>query len=213
MTARKVVTKSGRGIRGNNPSVKMATMIPWESTLERDAFLLFEMFSMVIGYYAQPEKIQFELNGKKHHYFPDARLELSDGTIVYVEIKPRAKLNKPEIKERMEAIRKYYENRPNTKFLILDEYDIRVEPQLTNLKLMACHLSYGDKEEVSTWLQSLHLLTPQTIAGAASVLGDIRIAYRLIAKGFLRCDLSQPLSDNSPVWFAKEGEQHDTFFL
>jgi hypothetical protein len=213
MTARKVVTRSGRGICGYNPSLKMATMIPWESTLERDAFSLFEMSSAVIQYHAQPEKIQFELKGKLHHYFPDARLELSDGTVVYVEIKPRAKLNKPEIKERMEAIRKYYESRPHTKFLILDEHDIRVEPRLTNLKLMACHQSYGDKEEVSTWLQSLHLLTPQTVAGAASVLGDIRIAYRLIAKGFLQCDLSKPLSDNSPVWFAKEGERHDTFFF
>lgn len=213
MTARTVVTRSGRGIRGFNPSEKMAKMIPWESTLERDAFLLFEMSSAVIRYYAQPEKIQFELNGNMHRYYPDARLELSDDTIVYVEIKPRARLNKPEIRARMEAIQKYYESRPDTRFIVMDEHDIRSEPRLTNLKLLAYHLPHDDKEEISTWLQSLHLLTPKTIAGAASVLGDIRIAYRLIAKGFLQCDLSQTLSDNSPVWFAKEGERHDAFFL
>lgn len=213
MTARKVVTRSGRGVRGFSPSRKMGTMIPWESTLERDAFLLFEMSSAVIRYYAQPEKIQFELNGQVHHYFPDAKLELSDETIVYVEIKPRARLNKPEIKQRMEAIRKYYENQPNTKFLILDEHHIRAEPRLTNLKLLAYHLPSDDKDEASTWLQSLNVLMPKTIAGAASVLGDIRIAYQLIAKGFLQCDLSQSLSDNSPIWVAKEGERHDAFFF
>lgn len=213
MTVRKVVTRSGKGIRGFNPSAKMGVMIPWESTLERDAFLLFEITTAVFRYYAQPEKIQFELNGTIHHYFPDAKLELLDGSFVYVEIKPRARLDKPEIRARMEAIRKYYESRPHTKFLVMDEHEVRAEPRLTNLKLLAYHLPGGDREEISTWLQSLHLLTPRTIAGVASVLGDIRIAYRMIAQGFLQCDLSQSLSDNSPVWLAKEGERHDAFFL
>ncbi len=213
MTARKVVTRSGRGIRGYNSSRKMAKMIPWESTLERDAYLLFELSSAVERYYAQPEKIQFEQDGLIHSYYPDTKLELSDGTIVYVEIKPRARLNKPEIKARMEAIRKYYESRPDTRFLVIDEHDIRSEPRLTNLKLLAYHLSHDDKEEISTWLQSLYLLTPKTIAGAASVLGDIRIAYRLIARGYLRCDLSQSLTGNTLIWLIQKGDRNDAFFL
>jgi hypothetical protein len=213
MTARRVVTRSGKGIRGFNPSKKMEAMIPWESTLERDAFFLFEMATSVVRYYAQPEKIQFLLNGTKRNYFPDAKLELSDGSFVFVEIKPRARLNKPKVRERMAAISKYYASRPHTKFVIMDEHDIRAQPKLKNLKLLASYLRGGNKEELYSGLQSLHLLTPRTIAGAASVLGDIRIAYRLIAKGILQCDLSQSLSNNSPVWLAKEGERHDAFFL
>lgn len=213
MTVRKVVTRSGKGVRGFNPSEKMASMIPWESTLERDAFLLFEMSSLVLRYYAQPEKLQYLLNGTTHRYYPDAKLELSDGTVAFVEIKPRARLDKPDIRERMEAVRQYYESKPDTKFLLMDEHDIRAEPRLTNLKLLAYHLSPKDSEGSSTYMESLHLLPPNTIAGAVSVLGDIRLVYQLIAQGYLHCDLSQPLSEDSHIWIAEEGERHDAFFF
>lgn len=40
MTARKAVTRSGRGVRGYSASLKMRKMIPWESTLERRVLCL-----------------------------------------------------------------------------------------------------------------------------------------------------------------------------
>lgn len=212
MTARKVVTRSGRGVRGYSPSVKMGSSIPWESTLERDAILIFELSTNVENYYAQPEKIFFELDGVMRAYYPDFKLELVDGTLLYIEVKPKGKLSEPHIKQRMQAIKAYYE-KSGASFLTIDEYEIRSEPRLTNLKLLSYHVSNGEQDRLSSCLESLRLIPPQTIAGAASLLGDIRFVYQLIALGHLGCDIQQPLTNNTSIWFPKEGEHHDAFFI
>ncbi len=63
MPVRKVVTPSGRKVRGYFPSKKMGRMVAWESQIELDAILLFEFSPGVISFQEQPEKIQYYVNG------------------------------------------------------------------------------------------------------------------------------------------------------
>ncbi|ACT52079.1 hypothetical protein [Methylovorus glucosotrophus] len=62
MTARKVITRSGKTVSGNTPSHQMRKMIHWESALERDAIQHLEFSHTVKKYWVQPMKLYFDTN-------------------------------------------------------------------------------------------------------------------------------------------------------
>ncbi|MDJ0574365.1 MAG: hypothetical protein QNJ65_04270 [Xenococcaceae cyanobacterium MO_234.B1] len=64
-----------RKIIGKFPSVKMQTVIWWESQIERDYIYLLEIDSDVVAYYGQPFKIQYTDKGKSRNYTPDFLVE------------------------------------------------------------------------------------------------------------------------------------------
>ena len=108
MTSRKVVTPSGRGVRGYFPSWKMKTMIVWESVLERDAILMCEFSSYVRRYWAQPEKIYFYQNDIQKYCYPDFRIEAPNGHWTHIEVKPASKLKDPILQNRLKAIKAHH---------------------------------------------------------------------------------------------------------
>lgn len=129
MAVRNVVTPSGRRVRGYFPSRKMGRLIAWESQLERDAILLLEFSPGVLRYREQPERVHFQLDGDAALYIPDFELELADGQMMHVEVKPAAKLEKPDIALRFEAIARHYA-RIGRGLRILTEAHIRRTPLL-----------------------------------------------------------------------------------
>lgn len=109
MAVRKVVTRSGHGVRGYFPSRKMMRMVAWESQLERDAIMLLEFSLEVVGFREQPVRVYFDQDGERHQYIPDFEVDLADGRILHVEVKPESKLRKPDIARRFAAtIRKRF---------------------------------------------------------------------------------------------------------
>lgn len=209
MAVRKVVTPSGRRVRGYEPSKKMRQMVAWESQLERDAILLFEFSPGVAAYREQPEKIQYYVAGEQFTYFPDFEVVLAHGEIIHVEVKPVSKLKKRELKTRLEQIAQHYAQNDRA-FRILTDEEIRCEPRLSNLKLLAYHHREIDPDgsELSEWLAQFSVLPAKTLAGATAVLGDIAKVYRLLAAGLLRCDLSQPFSPESTISYVRKGEEN-----
>lgn len=213
MTVRRVVTPSGRGIRGYVPSRKMKRMIPYESTLERDAIQLFEYSGSVQAYEAQPCHLVIHQDGEPSRYTPDFRLALVSEDIVHVEVKPKAKLANPLVANRIAAIRRHHEHL-DAHFLVLTEDVIRKTPRLRNLQLLAYHdrVSVSDPDLRSA-IDSLNLLTPKTVRGATAVVGDRKTVYRLLAAGLLHCDLDQEIQDSTPVYLKTEGDGHAALFL
>lgn len=214
MPVRKVITPSGRGYRGYEPSKKMGRMIACESALEQDAVRLFEFSPGVVKIEEQPEKIQFYVAGEQCTYFPDFEVVLIHGEIIHIEVKPASKLKKRALKDRFEKIAQHYASK-NRKFRILTDTEIRAEPRLSNLKLLAYHRRECDRDgsELSEWIKQFSMLPAKTIAGATAVLGDIAKVYRLIASGFLRCDLSKPITPESLITFTMKGEQNDALLF
>ena len=214
MPVRKVVTPSGRGYRGYEPSKKMGRMIACESALEKDAVLLFEFSPGVVSIEEQPEKIHFYVNGEQHTYFPDFAVVLVHGEIIHVEVKPASKLRKRALRERLAHIAKHYASK-NRSFRLLTDTEIRVEPRLSNLKLLSYHHRTCDPDgsRISDWVSQLTILPARTVAGAIAVLGDEAKVYRLIASGHISCDLSEPIVPQSKITINRKGGQNDALLF
>lgn len=201
MTARKAVTRSGRGVRGYRASLKMRNMIPWESTLERDAILILEFSHDVKNYFAQPQKFYFYEHDQQKFCFPDFRADGANQDTTHIEVKPLAKLKCPILRARLAAIKRAHEQQ-NIDYQIWDETFIRKEPRLTNLKLLAYHLPGINEnlEAIGDAFEKLIILPPKTLGAAIAILKDPRVVYQLLALRYLICNLDQPITMESVVY-------------
>lgn len=211
MAVRRVVTRSGRRVRGYFPSRKTGRMVAWESQLERDALYLFEFSPGVLEFREQPERVQFATEDSSFVYIPDFELLLRDGTIRHVEIKPAAKLAKPDVAQRFTAIATHYD-RIERSFQILTEENIRREPLLENLKRLAYHASRVPADALDDLVTRLSILPARTFRGASAVLGDDVSVYRLLASGRYRCDLTRTITSDSLIQPAKEHDDATLLF-
>ncbi len=202
MGVRKVVTRSGRSIRGYFPSRKMKAMVPWESTLERDAILLLEFSPEVVRYRAQPVRTTFTMNGTSKYCVPDFEAEFADGLVSHIEVKPSKKLENPEIADRYAAIKRHYEKNTDIWYQILTERELRKKTRLKNLRRLAYHLpKIQDEQDLLDAIQQLVLLPARTVGGAAFVLGDMKIVLRLLAAGFITCNLDTPITITTEITY------------
>ena len=207
MTARKAVTRSGRGVRGYSASLKMRKMIPWESTLERDAILHLEFSQGIKNFWAQPQKFFFYENDQQKFCYPDFRAEGIDRGFTHIEVKPLSKLKCPVLRARLGEIKRAHEQQ-GIDYQIWDETFIRREPRLTNLKQMAYHLPglNDDLKGVGEAAEKLIILPPKTVGGAVAVLKELSTLYQLLALGYYSCDLDQPITMESEI-FLREIEK------
>lgn len=207
MTARKAVTRSGRGVRGYSASLKMRKMIPWESTLERDAILHLEFSQGIKNFWAQPQKFFFYENDQQKFCYPDFRAEGADRALTHIEVKPSSKLKCAVLRARLDEIKRAHEQQ-GIDYQIWDETFIRREPRLTNLKLLAYHLPglNDDLREVDDAMEKLIILPPKTVGGAVAVLKEPCSAYQLLSLGYYSCDLDQPITMESEI-FPREIEK------
>ena len=105
MRARRVITRTGRGIRGKFPSRKLQKQVHWESPLERDAVLQFEMHPLIATYQEQPsEETYYDERGTARICYPDFLLRLTDGSEAWVEVKRKVDLSRTKIKRKLELI-------------------------------------------------------------------------------------------------------------
>lgn len=208
---RRVVTRSGRGVRGYFPSFKMKTMIPYESLLERDAILLLEFSPDVIRYQTQPARIAYYFEGRLRDYYPDFEAEFSNELLTHIEVKPAKKLIQATEKDRFAAIAKHYDQ-SHIWFQILTEHELRKKSRLDNLRMLACYMpNVEDESDLMDSQQKLSMLPANTIAGATAVLGDIKLVYRLLAANYLSCNLDEPITSQTLICYRFMGGHHGTF--
>lgn len=207
MLSRKVVTRSGRKIRGHFPSLKMGQMVPWESLLERDAILLFEFSPGVRTFRAQPEEVVYVDQETTRRYYPDFEITGNGGRVIHVEVKPEAMLARPDVARKLRSVADHY-RRQGRDYRVLTDQTIRREPLHRNLTLLGRFLKPMDGVEAV--LPDLHVWLfegPQPFGALCDRFGD-SIAYRLVARGHVQCDLTQPLTPQSRICFPKE-DHHD----
>ena len=105
MRVRKVVTRSGKRIRGKFPSAKMNRMVHWESLFERDAILHLEYHPLVVSYQEQPSiETYYDAAGEAHLYYPDFCARFVNGNELYIEVKPKRYLATREVRLKLEAV-------------------------------------------------------------------------------------------------------------
>lgn len=193
MVARKAVTRSGRGMRGYFPSQKMGRMVAWESVLERDAILLFEFSPGVARYQSQPELVFYpDSDGSVlRKYFPDFAVTLGDGAEIQIEVKPSSKLIRQKDADKYRAIAAHYQAQ-SRRYRILTELEIRREPLHANLKNLARHTRPSETLEAAQ--RQVRLLLRNGPLPMNALGQDTTTAWRLLAYGYLRCDLAAPIT-------------------
>jgi len=207
MRARKVITRSGRGIRGKFPSKKMDKVVHWESLLERDAIMLFEMHPLVVSYQEQPsEEIYYDTSGQARSCYPDFLLRLTHGGQILVEIKRNIDLKRTSVTEKLQliALRFAEQERP---YRILSETQIHREPLRSNLQdLWEARRIACIGAEAAAAIDALGVTQQLTLKELTAVIGDKQLVLAAIADGRLRTDLEKPLGPASLVWSSKNWE-------
>ncbi|MFT9597475.1 TnsA endonuclease N-terminal domain-containing protein [Mesobacillus sp.] len=153
--ARKIKPSKKVSIRGKHRSQKMSSMIPWESTLERDYLKIAEFDSMITYISSQPISITYLFEGKEKTYFPDFLIKTRDFKEYLVEVKPESKKYLSENQIKFQAGMSYAKEN-GIEFRILSEKDIRKGFLLENLDLLTdSRFEYTDVKIMNRMLDEL----------------------------------------------------------
>lgn len=214
MRARRVITRTGRGIRGKFPSRKLQKQVHWESPLERDAVLQFEMHPLIATYQEQPsEETYYDERGTARICYPDFLLRLTDGSEAWVEVKRKVDLSRTKIKRKLELIALRFAEQGRS-YRVLCEDQIRREPLHTNLEeLWKATKAVRIDPSVHSAVNGLSNHRLYTTAELSVLLGDEQMVRALIARGQLRTNLELQLTPESKVWTALNKEAGDGAFL
>ena len=215
MRVREVVTRSGTNFRGKFPSLKLNRMVHWESTFERDAILHLEYHPLVVSYQEQPTiEYYYDAAGEAHQYTPDFRATFENGDELFIEIKPQMSLSRRDVRERLAAIAKRFEEQ-GRRFRVMTEKDIRRHPLFGNLK--ALHRATKTRRSRHDDRQLVLELDPRpkwSFRELVEGVGSTERALRLIRMNHLTVDLEATLADDANVWLiGSEGGAHVAFQL
>jgi len=89
---RRIVTVSGRGVRGIFPSRKSAKPAQYESLVEEMALRFLEVAPSVTSIATQPQVFEYSDGAYRRRYTPDVAIETTIGT-AFLEVKDDASLN------------------------------------------------------------------------------------------------------------------------
>lgn len=209
---RRVVTRSGKGIRGKYPSRKMGKMVVWESILEADAIRLFEFNTGVAAYYAQPSTETYhDERGVAHEFVPDFRVDWQQGGTLLIEIKSTADAAYPPT-QRLLGLKAMALQTQGKDYRVLTPAQIRLQPRFDNLKLLERHYRSHLSTEAMQLLQGISRNMPFRIRDLEPILGSAAVVFGAIACGALLSDLNTPLNQETHVWHPDYREAGDGSF-
>lgn len=135
MPVRQVMVRSPVRILRELLSVKMRTYLPCESAIEYDHATVLDVRRDVVRILAQPEIVEYELDGKARKTIPDFRIDLADGTIELHECRTDKEAALEKIQREAAAIAEVCKSR-RVRYVVMKESDVRREPRLSNARLM-----------------------------------------------------------------------------
>lgn len=180
----------------------MNTSIWWESQLERDYIYLLEIDPNVISYQGQPFTIAYDRYDKRRKYTPDFFVQRK-GSKQVVEVKPTSKVEKFKNSYRFSQIINFCSFN-DLEFAILTEDVIRVQPRLSNVKLLYKYAKVSIPWSVYiNCFDYLYSLEISTISRAEENLKEKGVTQssllKLLWDGFLMTDLMQSISVSSSI--------------
>jgi len=204
------------GIRSNSIagyyySRKMKKHVQFESTLERDYYVLLDFDDLTTRYLEQPLELEFEHDNKIRKYTPDIYVEGYDenGNIVkkIIEIKHTDLLtkNKDELKIKLAAIESYALSKGWKFELITESFRNNYFRNAKFLLRYKFTLFNADETDlIEHWMKKLKETTPTELLNYSvkSKQNKQRILSALwgqIARGHIYTDLDKPLTSSSKI--------------
>ena len=161
-TARKVIRAGNRTHNiGYFASRLNQAMVPFESTLEKQACALFEATPKILGYISQPFAITVSFDGRTRTVFPDFELVMQDKRVL-VDVKPHNKTLRRSFVAREQALTLYAALR-GMHYTVMTEKHIRV-PRMWESLWLYNHVRRGRAvdvliETVWDWLHEIGQVT------------------------------------------------------
>lgn len=197
---------------GYFPSVKNNRSIAWESQLEQKACYVFEFSPEVLKYREQPLSIYYQCDTELLRYTPDFELTLVSGELVYVEIKPLAKLQDQEIQIKLKAISDYWVNH-NRKFILITDKELNHPILQSNLRLLRSYLRVQcDPELIQIALHWLAQHKNPLFSDLVNYTGSLNKCYALLAQQHISIDLHKEIQPESPLFLIEECRYENQFF-
>jgi hypothetical protein len=118
--APEVISTSGGIMRSKFPSRKNGRLVHCEGLLELDAAYLFESNPRIVQFREQPITITYPDGARIRRYTPDFELALTDGQMIWVEIKPLSSLARADVKHKLARVAEHLA-RIGQPFVILND--------------------------------------------------------------------------------------------
>jgi hypothetical protein len=212
----RIIPKNYRSLTGLVLNSRTQSMTAFESSLERDFFLLLDFDPDVEFYEEQPVKIVYnDAKGRRRTYTPDVLVR-------YRTDLPQARHSKPllcEVKYREDLRQHWVEYRPkfraagryarqhSWRFRLVTERDVRT-PYLDNVKFLRSYqtraINESDRTRLLVVLSALGQTNPASLLNAISQdrwqqAQMLPVLWQLIATRQIRTDLSHPLTMHSAI--------------
>ena len=215
MLARKIKSNH-RSMTGAIPSNKEHYMRYFESSLERDFYLILEFDLNVRSYQEQPLRIEYvDSKGKIRSYIPDVLVKFRDDIEPAIDMQPwlceikykdDLERNHHKYKEKFEAARTYSEKQ-GWEFRIVDERDIRTT-HLENVKFFMGYRNIQMNNDGTMLLDMLHQLRETDPASILAAMTDnkwrraeiMTQLWHLISVRMIGADLNIPFNMKSRIW-------------
>jgi hypothetical protein len=175
-----------------------------ESALERDFVTLTSFLTPAGVIQSQPVTIVFEDQGLRRRYTPDFLVTYSGGTdLVEVKYASALEANWDRLAPAFSAA-KQWANARNGRFRVVTEAEIRCGVLENAKRLLPLRALPLDPKMAMLALTRAHTLKGATFRTLVEALPDRTLAlatlWRLIARGELRTDLSNPITLNSELY-------------
>lgn len=194
--ARKITNHGREIVTGGFASKKNKTIVKWESQLERDFLYHLEFDDTVLSYRSQALKLSFHHDGKMRYHYPDIEVTRNDHRIDYYEVKPFDKTDTEEFQNKSKAITTRLAQLGYRYYVVTDR-DIRVEPRLSNLKILHRYIDVDINQQIETTIleileKNMYLYELNHLIGNNGLY--LSVCYALMAKGKIKFDINSPIS-------------------
>lgn len=193
---RKVVTRSGEGMRGYFPSFKNPKPIPWESLLERTALLVFEFDPKVLA--LDSYQIEVTIDGPEGAFstFPDIITWDHAPKSHLWEVKPNRKAADPRIASRLRWAKDFLESQGQLYDVLLGK-DLLRQPRLDLLNELVHYRRRFERDRLRELPAYRTLCAGErllTLGQLASEVGSWNEVVRMCANSLLLFNPDQPLT-------------------
>lgn len=213
----RIVPKNYRNLTGLLPNSRTQSMTAFESSLERDFFLLVDFDPDVEWYEEQPVKITYpDVRGRRRAYTPDVLiryridpLQAKPTPPLLCEIKYRDDLRQhwTEYRPKFRAAQRYARQQ-GWRFRLITERQVRT-PYLENVKFLGSYRMRPVND--SHQAQLLRILSALKETDPVNLLALISpdrwrqaqllpTLWQLVASRQVGADLEQPLTMHSRIW-------------
>jgi len=178
-----------------------------ESNIEYKACYVMDAIPEIKTYRMQPAVITYLLNGEVRKHIPDALVELTNATKIFIEFKSESELNNEELIARTEVIRK---NIPAHGYGYLVVCDNQVSGiSLANAKKLfhsqKSKITQKTLMEIRNYFDIIPRLELMTLANQFKNMTQIKNhIYQLMLQGVLGYDKEQLITEQSELYWKGE---------